>query len=637
MGRIIATGILLLFGLEAEAAAAVLPSGFSESLVANGISSPTAMAFAPDGRLFVCQQDGTLRVIKEGTLLPAPFVSLTVNASGERGLLGVAFDPNFAMNHFVYVYYTATTPTIHNRVSRFTANGDVAVPGSETIILELETLTSATNHNGGALHFDTDGTLLIAVGDNANGANSQTLENRKGKMLRIDADGSIPTNNPFYLQATGVNRSIWALGLRNPFTFDIRNGRMFINDVGQNTYEEINDGIAGSNYGWPNSEGPTTNPEHRAPLFYYDHSTGGCAITGGAIYAPDTGQFPASYLGKYFFADYCAGWIRVFDPSAGTASGFATGISAPVDLKVGPEGSLYYIARGTAAVWKISYTANQAPQITGHPASQTVAAGQSVTFALAATGSQPLAYQWQRNGADISGATSTSYTIAAVTLADNGARFRARVTNSFGTAISNEAMLTVTSGGNSPPAATITQPATGTLYTAGMTISYAGTGTDAEDGTLPPSAFRWQIDFHHDTHTHPFMPPTSGATGGSFTIPRSGETSANVWYRIILTVTDTTGRSTTTFRDVKPRTVSITLTAQQAGLQLTLDGQPVVAPYTFVGVVGMFRTIGASSPQTLNGVNYTFRSWSDGGSQTHQITTPASATTFTARYQRRKR
>jgi len=362
MGRIIATGILLLFGLVAESAAAVLPSGFSESLVASGISSPTAMAFAPDGRLFVCQQGGQLRVIKEGTLLPAPFVSLTVDASGERGLLGVAFDPGFAMNHFVYVYYTATAPTIHNRVSRFTANGDVAVPGSETIILELETLSTATNHNGGALHFDADGTLLIAVGDNANGANAQTLANRKGKMLRINADGSIPTDNPFYLQATGVNRSIWALGLRNPFTFDIRNGRMFINDVGQNTYEEINDGIARSNYGWPESEGPTTNPEHRAPIFYYDHSAGGCAITGGAFYVPDVGQFPGTYIGRYFFADYCAGWIRVFDPSAGTASGFATGISAPVDLKVGPEGSLYYIARGTGAIWKISYTGSQAPR-----------------------------------------------------------------------------------------------------------------------------------------------------------------------------------------------------------------------------------------------------------------------------------
>ncbi len=406
MQRLIVTAIMLLFA--GKAGAAVLPPGFSESLVASGVSNPTAMAFAPDGRLFVCQQGGQLRVIKDGALLPSPFVSLTVDASGERGLLGVAFDPNFAVNHFVYVYYTATTPTIHTRVSRFTANGDVAAAGSETIILELEPLTSATNHNGGALHFDADGALLIAVGDNANGANAQTLSNRKGKMLRINADGSIPTNNPFYLQATGVNRSIWALGLRNPFTFDIRNGRIFINDVGQNTYEEINDGVAGSNYGWPESEGPTTNLDHRAPIFYYDHSAGACSITGGAYYVPDTGQFPSTYLGKYFFADYCAGWIRVLDLSARTTTGFATGISAPVDLKLGPEGSLYYLARGSGAIWRISYTENQPPQITQQPASRTVTAGQPVTFSVGATGSQPLTYQWQRNRANIPGATSTS-------------------------------------------------------------------------------------------------------------------------------------------------------------------------------------------------------------------------------------
>ena len=341
---------------------------------------------------------------------------------------------------------------------------------------------------------------MIAVGDNANGANAQTLSNRKGKMLRINAVGSIPTNNPFYLQATGVNRSIWALGLRNPFTFDIRNGRIFINDVGQNTYEEINDGVAGSNYGWPESEGPTTNLEHRGPIFYYDHSAGACSITGGAYYVPDTGQFPSTYLGKYFFADYCAGWIRVLDLSARTATGFATGISAPVDLKLGPEGSLYYLARGSGAVWRISYTANQPPQITQQPASRTVTAGQPVTVSVGATGSQPLTYQWQRNRTNIPGATSTSCSIAAVTLADDGAMFRAVVTNASGTATSNEALLDVTQGGNSPPTATITQPATGALYTAGMTITYAGTGADTEDGALPPSAFTWQIDFHHDTH-----------------------------------------------------------------------------------------------------------------------------------------
>ena len=183
------------------------------------------MEFAPDGRLFVCQQGGQLRVIKNGVLLPTPFLSLAVDSSGERGLLGVAFDPDFSTNNFVYVYYTpAASSPRHNQVSRFTANGDVAAAGSEVVILTLDNLSTATNHNGGAIHFGSDRKLYVAVGENANGANSQTLTNRLGKMLRINSDGSIPTDNPFYNTASGLNRSIWSLGLRNPFTFAFQPG-----------------------------------------------------------------------------------------------------------------------------------------------------------------------------------------------------------------------------------------------------------------------------------------------------------------------------------------------------------------------------------------------------------------------------
>ena len=240
--------------------AATLKTGFTETTIASGLANPTAMAFSPDGRLFVCKQTGQLRVIENNQLLATPFVSLTVDSSGERGLLGVAFDPNFTVNQFVYLYYTATSPTTHNRVSRFTANGNVAV-GGETVLMDLPTL-SATNHNGGAMHFGLDGKLYIAVGDNAVGANSQSLTTPLGKILRINSDGTIPSNNPFFTQTTGINRAIWALGLRNPFTFSFQptSGRMFINDVGQNTWEEIDDGIAGANYGWPTTEGADDQP-----------------------------------------------------------------------------------------------------------------------------------------------------------------------------------------------------------------------------------------------------------------------------------------------------------------------------------------------------------------------------------------
>ena len=345
------------------AAAATLPTGFTESQVASGLASPTAMQFAPDGRLFVCEQGGRLRVIKDGALLPTPFVTLTVNASGERGLLGVAFDPAFAANHFVYVYYTATTPTVHNRISRFTANGDVAQPGSEVVILELDNLSSATNHNGGALAFGPDGKLYAAVGENANSANAQTLANLLGKMLRLNSDGTIPTDNPFFGTATGRNRAIWALGLRNPFTFAFNpNGpEMFINDVGQNTWEEIDDGQAGANYGWPETEGPTTDPRFVSPRYAYTHASGGCAITGGAFYSPLNARFPADYAGDYFFADFCGGWIRRLDPNAGnTVTNFASGIASPVDLKVTDDGCLYYLARGSGATTGVVFASTSA-------------------------------------------------------------------------------------------------------------------------------------------------------------------------------------------------------------------------------------------------------------------------------------
>ena len=358
---------MLAFLLSPPLVAATLPTGFSETIV-SGLTAPTAMAMAPDGRIFVCEQGGTLRVIKNGALLSTPFVTLTVSSTGERGLLGVAFDPDFLTNGFVYVYYTATTPSIHNRISRFTASGDVAAPNSEVTLLDLNTL-SATNHNGGAIHFGIDGKLYAAVGENAVPSNSQTLTNLHGKMLRLNSDGTIPSDNPFYATATGTNRSIWALGLRNPFTFGVHplSGRIFINDVGQTAWEEINDGVAGGNYGWPATEGSTSNPDYISPLYVYANAGAvECAIAGGAFYAPEVRQFPASFLETYFFSDLCGGWIRTFLEASG-ASSFATGITQPVDLLIGHDGSLYYLARN-GVVGRVRWTRHLVGDVNGDSA-----------------------------------------------------------------------------------------------------------------------------------------------------------------------------------------------------------------------------------------------------------------------------
>jgi glucose/arabinose dehydrogenase len=335
------------------------------------IASATTMALAPDGRIFVAEQGGRLRVIDNGVLLPEPFVTVPVTSSDERGLLGVTFDPGFAANRWVYVYYTAASPVV-NRVSRFTAgaaNPDVAEPGSERIIFD-DIPSQSGYHNGGAIHFGPDGKLYVAVGENHTASNAQSTGSLTGKLLRINPDGSIPADNPFYGTATGANRSIWALGLRNPFTFDIQpaTGRIFINDVGAGSYEEIDEawtgpGPGGLNFGWPATEGPTTDSRYTTPFHYYDHSAGHCAITGGAFYDPATVTFPSQFVDDYFFADFCQGWIKSIDLATKGVSTLLgpSGSRAPVDIDVGEDGSLYYLARGQGTVHRVRFMSSGTP------------------------------------------------------------------------------------------------------------------------------------------------------------------------------------------------------------------------------------------------------------------------------------
>ena len=309
---------------------------------------------------------------------------------------------------------------------------------------------------------------------------------------------------------------------------------------------------------------------------------------------------------------------------------FATGISSLVDIATYPDGSLYYLARGGGELFRVQYTANTAPSIATHPSSVTVAAGQGASFTVAASGTAPLTYQWQRNGVNIPNANSASYSLT-TTAADNGALFRVIVSNDSGSVFSNTATLTVLS--NSQPTGTITSPANGANYRGGQVFTFSGTASDPEQGALPASAFTWQVDFHHDDHSHPHVPATSGSSTGSFTIANRGETSANVFYRLILTVRDSSGLAHTSFVDLRPQTSVIRLESNVPGAQLTLDGAPVAAPLSFTGVEGVIRTIGVVTPQNSGSSTYDFVSWSDGGAATHEIATPNNDTTYTALFQ----
>ena len=362
----------------AHGAATDLPSGFTDSQVASGLTDPTDMEFAPDGRLFVAEQAGRVRIAKpDGTLATFLNISTKVDTSGERGLQALTFDPSFSTNRYVYLHYTkkatSTTP-VHNRIVRVTASGDKVVAGSEKLVFRLGNQTS-DHHMGGAIDFGKDGKLYVSTGDNETSpANAQQLTNLFGKMLRINKSGTIPTNNPFYATASGNNRAIWALGLRNPFKFAVQpgTGTIFINDVGEDAWEEINRGSAAANYGWNIYEGPESDARYVDPIFAYGHAasdpatTTGCSITGGAFYNPTTTlQFPpAEYEGDYFFADFCGGWIKSRDPSSGAVSDFAKEIVRPVDLEVSKEGELYYLSRGNSitpgSVGKIRYSGGTA-------------------------------------------------------------------------------------------------------------------------------------------------------------------------------------------------------------------------------------------------------------------------------------
>ncbi|HEY5745435.1 MAG TPA: PQQ-dependent sugar dehydrogenase [Chryseolinea sp.] len=627
---------LLLFLLPAVTVCAqTYPPDFAQVLVANGISNPTAMTFAPDGRIFVAQQSGALRVIKNGALLAAPFITLSVNDDGERGLIGVTLDPDFATNHYLYLYHTTTEGGIHNRITRFTANGDVALAGSASIVIDLDPLSSATNHNGGAMHFGKDGKLYVAIGENATGANAQNLETYHGKLLRLEKDGSAPTDNPFTTGSEHKKR-IWAYGLRNPFTFSVHpeTGRILVNDVGQGTWEEINDATTGGkNFGWPTAEGTSTNVAFINPIFKYPHSGGdvnGCAITGGTFFSPAATNYPSEYVGQYFFQDLCSNWISSITLSGTvTRTTFGTGVAGSgVAITTGNDGNLYFLSRSNGALYKIIYNKTTIPFITTQPASATIPTGQSITLSVKALGSTPFTYQWQKNGVDISGAKSATYTITNAIEANSG-KYRVIVSNSAGSTPSNEATLTVTA--NKIPVATITTPLEGTTYVAGTTLNFTGAGDDPEDGLLPASAFSWSIDFHHGTHKHD-QPDVTGVKSGSFEIPNEGETSADVWYRIILTVTDSEGIKGKDSVDISPRKTTLAFETTPPGLDITLDGQPLTTPSSVESVEGIRRTIGVPSPQTVDHMIYSFASWSNAGTQTQTFATPTDDVTLNARF-----
>ncbi len=363
-GVILAPLVCLLFAGPVRAG--IPPAGFQETVFLSGLGQIDAFEWAPNGDLWLLDKGGLVSVVRDGTTNPIPILQLTVETTDERGLLGLALDPDFPVNGFVYLYYTVPGTTApFNRVSRFHSVGDQLL--DETVLLEGPPLTTVF-HNSGCLRFGDDGLLYITMGDNAHPGVSQQLDNLLGKLLRIAPDGSIPPGNPF-VGDPNARPEIWAYGLRNPWRFNVQpsTGNLFIGDVGDGKWEELDLGVAGANYGYPLVEGP--EPAGVAgmtyPIFSYPHNGGTAAITGGDHMV--AGNFPAQYVGDYFYGDYSQEKIfRMTLDSSNLPTGnveFVSNASGPVHIRVGPDGALYYASILTGTIYRVAYVGgtNQAP------------------------------------------------------------------------------------------------------------------------------------------------------------------------------------------------------------------------------------------------------------------------------------
>ncbi|MFI5041689.1 MAG: PQQ-dependent sugar dehydrogenase [Acidimicrobiales bacterium] len=698
----------------ARVAVAGVPAAFVDELV-TGVGAPTDVAFLPDGRMLATSQGGTLY------LFPPPYTSGTVALSFgasvlcsnvERGLLGVAVDPAFAANGYVYLYHTFQKPGttgcptgsagVVNRVSRFTFSpptGSTVDAASELVLID-NIPSWGGNHNAGDLTFGRDGYLYISVGDSgsdyagdsgAGGANDASRDTfiLLGKILRIDPRGAtpaarIPATNPFQgpdaepCAAAGRTTTpgktqcmeTFARGLRNPFRFAFDPSsvasRFFINDVGQDTWEEIDEGQAGADYGWNCREGANVNPQAGSkcqppppgmvdPIFEYQHgvqvpgttSPTSCdAITGGA-FVP-AGSWPTSYDGTYLFADFICGWVFQMRPAAGggyQAVDFATNLggSSATSLTFGPSGvggtqALYYTSYGGGGqVRRIRYTgsANRAPVAVLSATPRSGLPPLAVAFDGTGssdpdTGDAVAAWVWDfGDGSPVAQTTvpTTSHTYGQGT-------FTAvlRVRDSHG-ALSDPATVVIDAT-NHPPVPSITSPSASLRFRVGQSITLVGSATDPEDGPLPDGALSWSVLVHTDSQTLPLLGPVSG-NDVTFTAPppESLASAATSYLEIRLTATDSLAATATATQSLLPHTVDVTLATAPAGLQVEANQTSFPAPRTLVSWEGYVLDVNAPHQVDASGNGQTFVSWSDAGAQSHAITTPALATTYTATFQ----
>lgn len=654
MVLVVVSGDAALFVQPASAASgwAMEDDDFREETVLSGLSQPMMVEFLPDGRMLVLEKAGKMYIADPETGEKQVYMDLTsqTESGGERGLLDIALDPNFESNGYFYVFYSPTEGETKDRIARFTHRenaGGLTSRGDKS----TEKLIWQHNrkwgwnayHHGGGLDIGPDGKLYLTTGELFNGDFSQDLDEAAGKIIRVNRDGSVPSDNPYADASNPTTRYIWARGLRNPYRSFWDDGTHYIGEVGGNdrdvAQEDLHIGRKGANYGWPNCEGNCEDPAYDDPLYTYPHDPEvGGSITAGFVYHGD--QFPATYDDDIFIGDYAQGWIKALNVGSNgdvtDVTNFHRNAGAVVALQEGPDGSLYYVqivsppTYETGSVKRITYegsTGNSAPNITS--ATANTSSGETpltVSFDGSATDADgdDLTYTWRfGDGASATGA-SISHTY------DTSGQFDAVLEVSDGTTTATSNPIRISAG--NAPTATIETPDDGTVFRAGEHINFSGSATDAEDGTLDPSMLEWTVVFLHDDHTHPVLGPVNGS-GGEVHVEESGhDYSGDTGYRITLKATDSDGIPDTDVVTLQPDKVDVTLETSPTGLTVDLDQIPRETTYVADTLVGFKHTVEAPEAQCVAGTRYEFDSWSDGGERQHTLTVPDSDHTLTATY-----
>jgi glucose/arabinose dehydrogenase/PKD repeat protein len=700
---------LLLSGVALAIAPLPTYPEFTDELVANNITQPTGFAFTPDGRMLVISKPGELHVYaQDGTKLKSPALSLQAkicNRPTERGLLGIAVDPQFTTNRFIYLYYTKKVSgqcvqdsREANRISRFVLPDNNTVDtASETVLIDNIPSYDGT-HNGGGLSFGKDGNLYISVGDmrcyyadfqpgspkcnNANPASGE-LNTLLGKILRITRDGGIPADNPFQgtdsarCNTTGGTdagkkcREIYAYGVRNSFrmVFDPNapNTRFFFHDVGLSSWEEINEGQAGANYGWPKREGacPAGKRSNCSgppagmtdPIFSYVHDSpatsifANCtAIVGGAI-VPN-GVWPAEFDGAYIFSDYQCGKMFQLKPKAGSgyqASEFLTGLLTPSETQkfgsvmsvgFGPKGSnqaLYYTVLtsfGAGQVRRLVYTgnANRRPFASAQANPPFGPAPLDVTFDASGS-SDPngdaLTYLW--NFGDGSPASEVTTPQVSHRYQKNGAYTATLHVRDSQGATSDPFEIRIDVG-NAPPIPVIESPTDGLTYKVGELLTVRGSATDPDGDAV---RLIWSAVLHHADHTHPLLEETEQEPGQDITItarePEEPGATTNSYVTVILKAIDSKGRETVVTRSIQPRKVPVTFVTEPPGLKLDLNGAEISSGQEYTSWEGYVMNVTAPTQQDQAGRMMKFERWRDSSDgNTRAITTGGAPATYTA-------